>query len=135
MDAVVVQHDTAEAALLAVQRALQEAGEDGRWMAAVWSVSENQLRLLTRTTWQFPVGDTEEALNQVRRSMEQEQPKPQTLAVKPMEPLPTAKAFSVHPAAPPAEFVERVLRASPAATLEGGLDEDGNPVELPNDDD
>lgn len=137
MEPVTVQHDTADEALLAVQRALQEAAEDGKWMVAVWSVVGDQLRLLTRTTWQFPVGDVEGALAQVRQSMTVLQPAPQTLSVKPMEPLPIAAAFAPKPAEAPPEFVERMLRASQSqvSTLEGGVDEDGNPEELPNDDD
>lgn len=137
MEPVTVHHDTADEALLAVQRALQEATEDGKWMVAVWSVAGDQLRLLTRTTWQFPVGDVEVALTQVRQSMVVLQPAPQTLAVKPMEPLPIAAAFSPRPAELPAGFMERVLRKASAtvSTLEGGVDEEGNSIVLPNDDD
>lgn len=85
-----VNHDTQESALLAVERALSEASEDGCWMAAVWSVKDNELRLLTRTTWKFPVGDVTEALRQVQRTMATSQ----TLQVAPMGPLPRATAFS-----------------------------------------
>jgi len=90
----IVNHETPESALSAVQRALQEAGEDGRWMAAIWSVQENRLRLLTRTTWQFPTGDVEEAVAQIRRSFAGEA---QVLRVAPMEPLPVAEAFTRRP--------------------------------------
>lgn len=88
-------HTEPEAALRKVQTALQEAAEDGKWMAAVWSVgADGMLRLLTRTTWNFPVGDVTESLAQMRRTFDDQLPTPQTLRVRPMEPLPMAKAFA-----------------------------------------
>jgi hypothetical protein len=62
MEATVKQasHETEESAKTAVDLALGNAYETGKWMVAVWSVEDNgktQVTTLQRTTWKFPGGE------------------------------------------------------------------------------
>ena len=51
-----------------IASAVKEATKSGRFMVAVWSVEGSILRLVDRTTWQFPTGDFDESIRMLRRA-------------------------------------------------------------------
>jgi hypothetical protein len=87
--------DSSEAALIEVEAALARAAEDGKWMAAVWSVKDGVLCMVTRTTWDFPVVDVPQALNMVRESLQPEKTTAvQSMRVQSGRPLKIAPGFA-----------------------------------------
>lgn len=53
------------------------------WMAALWVVRDGKITLVRRTTWKFPVGDYDTAMEQMKRSVQLEKfpPRPSELEV------------------------------------------------------
>lgn len=51
------------------------------WMAALWVVRDGKITLVRRTTWKFPVGDYETAIEQLKNSthLEKFPPRPTEL--------------------------------------------------------
>lgn len=83
-----VVHETQEDAAKVVTGAFEVAQQHGRWMAAIWSVDEqNRLRFLTRTTFQFPIGDYDACVRGLVQAMRDERKSD----VAALEPLPQAE--------------------------------------------
>ena len=67
-----VNHVTNDGAMGVVERALQRAAKADKWMAAVWAVEDGNINLIDRTTWQFPTGDFNTAIHQLRSVCDEE---------------------------------------------------------------
>lgn len=69
-----VEHKVIGDAIEAHEKALNVAIKSEKFMTAVWHVRDGKLELITGapTTWQFPVGDFDEAINQLKRACDEE---------------------------------------------------------------
>ena len=92
-------HETQASAMESAQTALAQASADGRWMIAVFSVTDGKLQMRTRTTWEFPRGDYSEAVRMLQASIKQEQSLPidEPLPVAELPPLPSAVGITESP--------------------------------------
>lgn len=66
--------------------ALEKAQESGRWMAAVWLVDDDGLRLEKRTTWDFPIDAFSPAVDLLAKNLKIE-------LVNSGQPLPLSPRF------------------------------------------
>jgi len=64
---MLTDHVKEQEALHASHEALIQASDAGHWMIAVWSVKGNQLKLVDRTTWQFPRAMFLQAIEQLMK--------------------------------------------------------------------
>lgn len=68
--------------------ALKEAASTSHWMMAVWCVEEGELRMVRRTTFQFPIRDFAVALAQLNQSCYEEALRGHVGRVELPDPLP-----------------------------------------------
>jgi len=66
-------HTGSEEALAKFKENLAKAAESGHWMAVCWSVVDEQLVLVGRTTFSFPRGDFAECVRQLQRVCQEEE--------------------------------------------------------------
>ena len=69
---MVTIHATNEHAQDVVKMTLEQVATMNHWMIAVWAVEDGRIKLLDRTTWQFPTGDYKAALEQLKASCDVE---------------------------------------------------------------
>lgn len=67
-----VKHVTSDEAKAAFVQSVRDASENHRWMAALWHIDNDGKIKLNRTTWDFPVGDFVNALNDLRKDLQNE---------------------------------------------------------------
>ena len=53
----VVEHTDASSAVQSIVEAINKAADSGRFLIAVWAVEDGKVRLVQRTTHNFPSGD------------------------------------------------------------------------------
>jgi hypothetical protein len=77
----VVHGESVEARSAFVEMMDSYLEEGDCWMAALWVVRDGKITLVRRTTWKFPVGDYEIAMEQLKHSTQLEKfpPRPTEL--------------------------------------------------------
>ena len=60
------------------------------WMVAVWVVRDGRLRLVNRSTWRFPTGDFDAAIDLLTTDLNAERAQPVQFVGLPTDPLPLA---------------------------------------------
>lgn len=69
---MVTIHATNENAQEVVKMTLAQVVDANHWMVAIWAIEDGRIKLLDRTTWQFPTGDYKTALEQLKASCDAE---------------------------------------------------------------
>jgi len=88
---MVTIHATNEHAQDVVKMTLEQVATVNHWMIAVWAVEDGRIKLLDRTTWQFPTGDYKAALEQLKASCDAELARiSQVKSIELNDPLPLA---------------------------------------------
>lgn len=70
----IVHHSGVDDAVKSVEAAVAEAVKAGRFMVAVWDVSDGKLSLRIRTTWDFPRSEFDAALKLLDENFARERP-------------------------------------------------------------
>lgn len=99
----VIKHDSMEDAVKSFAEGFTKAEKTKKWLAAVWGVVDGKVVMIRRTTHDFPTGDFDVCLSQLKESLDGEKND-----LKPEEP----------DALPKADFYKFVKEGEEKGTLE-----------------